>query len=82
MNENVAEVLKELERDGRLLPVDVVERARDEDSPLHSHFEWNDGLAVYRDGNKPTFVANEFRELVSGMPELGQYLPDMRQYLL
>ena len=42
----------------------------------------NSRLAVYRDGNNPTFVANEFRELVSGMPELGQYLPDMRQYLL
>jgi hypothetical protein len=46
MNENVAEVLKELEREGRLLPGDVVERARDEDSPLHSHFEWDDGQAA------------------------------------
>lgn len=42
----------------------------------------NSRLAVYRDGNNPTFVANEFRELVSGMPELVEYLPDMRQYLL
>jgi len=42
----------------------------------------NSRLAVYRDGNNPTFVANEFRELVSGMPELGEYLPDMRRYLL
>ena len=42
----------------------------------------NSRLAVYRDGNNPTFVANEFRELVSGMPELGEYVPDMRQYLL
>jgi hypothetical protein len=42
----------------------------------------NSRLAVYRDSEKPTFVANEFRELVNGMPELGEYLPAMRQYLL
>jgi hypothetical protein len=42
----------------------------------------NSRLAVYRDRSNPTFVANEFRELVTGMPELGEYLPDMRQYLL
>jgi hypothetical protein len=42
----------------------------------------NSRLAVYRDGSNPTFVANEFRELVTGMPELAEYLPDMRQYLL
>ena len=32
--------------------------------------------------NHPTFVANEFREMVNGMPELVEYLTDMRQYLL
>lgn len=42
----------------------------------------NSRLAVYRDRANPTFVANEFRELVTGMPELGEYLPAMRQYLL
>jgi hypothetical protein len=42
----------------------------------------NSRLAVYRDQSNPTFVANEFRELVTGMPELGEYLPSMRQYLL
>ena len=42
----------------------------------------NSRLAVYRDSDNPTFVANEFRELVNGMPELGEYLPTMRQYLL
>ncbi|MEO8679552.1 MAG: hypothetical protein ABI665_10930 [Vicinamibacterales bacterium] len=42
----------------------------------------NRELAVYRDRSNPTFVANEFRELVTGMPELSEYLPDMRQYLL
>jgi hypothetical protein len=42
----------------------------------------NSELAVYRDGDKPTFVAEEFRQMVNGMPELGEYLPEMRQYLL
>jgi hypothetical protein len=42
----------------------------------------NAELAVYRDSENPTFVANEFREMVNGMPELSQYLTDMRQYLL
>lgn len=42
----------------------------------------NAELAVYRDRDRPTFVANEFREMVSGMPELSEYLGDMRQYLL
>jgi len=42
----------------------------------------NGELAVYRDSDRPTFVANEFREMVNGMPELSQYLTDMRQYLL
>jgi hypothetical protein len=42
----------------------------------------NSSLAVYRDRSRPTFVANEFRELVGGMPELAEYLPPMRQYLL
>jgi hypothetical protein len=42
----------------------------------------NARLAVYRDSTNPTFVANEFGELVKGMPELSEYLPDMRRYLL
>ena len=63
----------QVERLVRVLAVDYVNAYRE---------GGNSRLAVYRDGNNPTFVANEFRELVSGMPELGQYLPDMRQYLL
>jgi hypothetical protein len=42
----------------------------------------NSRLAVYRDAEHPTFVADEFRELVNTMPLLGDYLPDMRHYLL
>ena len=39
-------------------------------------------LAVYRDGSRPTFVAQEFREMTAAMPELTTYLPDLRRYLL
>jgi hypothetical protein len=46
MDKVVEEELRQLEREGRLLPDDVIERARPEDSPLHSHFEWNDGEAA------------------------------------
>jgi hypothetical protein len=63
----------QLERLVRVMAVDYVNAYRQ---------GGNSALAVYRDGSNPTFVANEFRELVNGMPELGEYLPDMRQYLL
>ena len=39
-------------------------------------------LAVYRDGSRPTFVAQEFREMTAAMPELTTYLPELRRYLL
>jgi hypothetical protein len=42
----------------------------------------NQRLAVYRDNEHPTFVAREFEELISGMPELVDYLPDVRRALL
>jgi hypothetical protein len=63
----------QLERIVRELAVDYVNAYRE---------GGNDRLAVYRDGSKPTYIANEFRELVNGMPELSEYLPDMRRYLL
>jgi hypothetical protein len=63
----------QVERLVRAMAVDYVNAYRD---------GGNSRLAVYRDGSNPTFVANEFRELVTGMPELAEYLPDMRQYLL
>lgn len=45
----IADVLLALERDGgRLLPVDVVNAARDPASPLHSHFTWDDKEAAER----------------------------------
>jgi hypothetical protein len=42
----------------------------------------NEQLAVYRDDDRPTFVAKEFAELVSRLPELNEFVPKVRQYLL
>jgi hypothetical protein len=42
----VEDALRELERDGRLIPSEVVDSARDPDSPLHSHFEWDNDEAA------------------------------------
>ena len=42
----------------------------------------NERLAVYRDKERPTFVAREFREMVDRMPELTTYMPNVRRYLL
>jgi hypothetical protein len=42
----------------------------------------NEGLAVYRDAERPTFVATEFKSMIDRMPELGEHLPDLRAYLL
>ncbi len=42
----------------------------------------NERLAVYRDKARPAFVAAEFRAMVAEMPELTDYMPDVRRYLL
>lgn len=42
----------------------------------------NDRLAVYRDGSRPTFVAQEFRAMANEMPELTTHMPNLRRYLL
>ena len=39
-------------------------------------------LAVYRDNSRPTFVAQEFREMTAAMPELSTHMPNTRRYLL
>ena len=39
-------------------------------------------LAVYRDNARPTFVAQEFREMTAAMPELSMHMPNTRRYLL
>lgn len=42
----------------------------------------NDRLAVYRDADRPTFVASEFKSMIDRLPELGQQLPDLKAFLL
>ena len=42
----------------------------------------NQRLAVYRDQSRPTFVEQEFRDMIDRMPELTDHLPDVRRYLL
>ena len=42
----------------------------------------NDRLAVYRDKSRPRSLAEEFRSMVGGMPELTMFMPEMQQYLL
>jgi hypothetical protein len=42
----------------------------------------NSELATYRDSGRPTFVGQEFASMIERMPELTQYLPDLKRYLL
>ena len=42
----------------------------------------NDQLAVYRDADRPTFVASEFRSMIDRLPSLAEFLPDLKRYLL
>jgi hypothetical protein len=42
----------------------------------------NDELAVYRDAERPTFVATEFRSMIERLPSLAEFLPDLKRYLL
>jgi hypothetical protein len=39
-------------------------------------------LAVYRDKDRPTFVAREFRSMVDALPAFGDALPELKQYLV
>ena len=42
----------------------------------------NDSLAVYRDAERPTFVARELASMIERLPALTEFLPDVRRYLL
>lgn len=42
----VLETLQSLVKDGQIKPEDVVEEARDESSPIHNNFEWDDTKAA------------------------------------
>lgn len=51
----VGEVCARLEREGRLSAKELVNESRDEDSPLHGMFEWDDAIA-----------AEKYREVQAG----------------
>ena len=42
----------------------------------------NARLAVYRDKDRPTFVANEFQSMIDRLPRLAADLPELKRYLL
>jgi hypothetical protein len=42
----------------------------------------NAELAVYRDSDRPTFVAQEFASMIARLPALGEFMADVRHYLL
>jgi hypothetical protein len=42
----------------------------------------NARLAVYRDHDRPTHVANEFRSMIDRLPRLAAQWPDLNRYLL
>ena len=42
----------------------------------------NDTLAVYRDSDRPTFVAKEFETLINRLPTVSESVQSVRQYLL
>jgi len=42
----------------------------------------NEELAVYRDSDRPTFVAQEFASMIGRLPALGEFMAEVRHYLL
>jgi hypothetical protein len=42
----------------------------------------NEKLGVYRDGKKPTAIADEFRGLLEGSPYIMSYRPELHRYLM
>lgn len=42
----------------------------------------NEELAVYRDSDRPTFVAQEFASMIERLPALGGFMAEVRHYLL
>lgn len=56
--DEIAARLREMEKDGRLTPAEVLEEARNPDSPLHDQFNWNDTEAAekYRLGQASRLI--------------------------
>ncbi len=64
INTAIVEALRSLESQGKLDPADVVEAARDETSPLHDRFTWDDGEAAHQ------FRLHEARNLINVCVEM------------
>ena len=81
MGENkdaVIERLKKLTKlgGGRLTPKAVVDDARNKKSPLHGHFEWNDGTAAekYREVQARRLISSvRFEIIVEEVPRVVPY---------
>lgn len=58
------------ERDGSLTPVQVVREAESPDSPLHSHFEWDDSAAG------PRWRIEQARQLIRSCRIVVETTPD------
>ena len=56
-----------LQKHGRLHPADVVDDARDPESPLHAHFEWDDARA------SEEWRREQARRLIRAVPVLVRY---------
>jgi hypothetical protein len=80
----LARLRKEIDWSKSTAPADVERRVRA--LALEYVQAYLDGgnarLAVYRDTDRPTFVAREFASMIGEMPELTDYVPDLKRYLL
>jgi len=67
---DVKTALEALARDGLLKPVSVVEAARDVNSPLHAHFEWDNGEAAdkWREEQARNLIRSVTIEVNAGTP--------------
>lgn len=45
---DLSDWLESIERDSKLTPAEVIEHARDPESPGHGFFEWDDGKAAHQ----------------------------------
>jgi hypothetical protein len=70
------------DRPGAKNAVEAVFRERALEYVTSYRTKGNAGLGVYRDGSRPTFVANELQSMIDRMPTLMGLLPALRTYLL
>ena len=65
----VAEVCRSLEKDGKLVPKDLVDASRPKDAPLHNEFEWDDRIASekYREV-QAGYIIHSVRVKITSIP--------------